>query len=241
MGKRKLELDENDRCLPYFYDLLRPPTMIQCERTLSALVQPLEGAVLMAIDTESKPTSRRSSRKTELLQISLRDGAYREDCFIIDLQTLSRDTRLMLRLNRLLEAKLADASCVKVGHGIANDFSEMLRSHESLTAFGRAQSLFDTNLVYRAMHPDQTTDVSLKFLTRSYLHFNLVKTQQLTDWSARPLTDSQIYYAACDSTVLLRLYDEMDFDFKKYQRGLIEEEPSPGLAALIVSKAEHAA
>lgn len=241
MGKRRLELDENDRCLPYFYDLQRPPQMVQCARMLAVFIESLRKAVLMAIDSERKPDSRCGPRKTELLQISLRDAIHHENCFIIDLQFLSRDKELMLRLNRHLAEKFNDEACVKVGHGIANDFNEVYRSHELLTAFGTAQSLFDTNLVYRSMHPDQPTDVSLKFLTRTYLHFNLVKTQQLTDWSARPLTESQIYYAACDSTVLLRLYDEMNFDFNEHQRRHPDAELDCKLITLIISRAKHAA
>ena len=241
MGKRRLELDENDRCLPYFYDLQRPPQMVKCAGTLAVFANALRKAVLMAIDSERKPSSLRGDRKTELLQITIRDAIHNEDCFIIDLQLLSRDKELMTQLNHHLSAKLNDEACVKVGHGLANDFNEVYMSHELLTAFGAAQSLFDTNLVYRFLNPDHSTDVSLKFLTRTYLHFNLVKTQQLTDWSARPLTESQIYYAACDSTVLLRLYDEMNFDLKEHRRRHPGAELDSNLTTLIIARAKHAA
>ena len=241
MGKRRLELDENDRCLPYFYDLPQPPQMVQSARSLTAFAESLRKAVLMAIDSERKPNSRSISRKTELLQISLRDARHLEECFILDLQVLSRDKGLVMQLNRHLATKLNDETCIKIGHGIANDFQEVYRSHDLLTAFGTAHSLFDTNLVYRSMHPEHPTDVSLKFLTRAYLHFNLIKTQQLTDWSARPLTESQVYYAACDSTVLLRLYDEMDFDFKEHQRRHPDVELQPRLTSLIIAREKHVA
>jgi len=60
--------------------------------------------------------------------------------------------------------------------------------------------------------------MSLKNLTIEYLHCNLSKSQQLSDWSRRPLNRSQLHYAACDALVLLRLFDTMCADIPQRLR-----------------------
>jgi hypothetical protein len=52
-------------------------------------------------------------------------------------------------------------------------------------------------------------DISLRNFTRNYLHLDLNKSCQLSNWGKRPLSDDQLEYAACDALVLLRLYDIM--------------------------------
>ncbi|KAJ0412924.1 hypothetical protein ATCC90586_002554 [Pythium insidiosum] len=47
-------------------------------------------------------------------------------------------------------------------------------------------------------------DTKLVFL---YLGKRLTKTQQMSNWNRRPLTSSQLHYAACDALVLIHLYD----------------------------------
>lgn len=203
--KRKLELDTQDCCLPYTYDLCSPPLFISNSTQLTQFAILFEHTIVMAIDTETKPTRR---SKTSLLQICCRTHTYEEYCFIIDLQSLSLNTLLLIQLNTILSTKILNDSCTIVGHSIKNDFLEICRSFPILTAFEHTTTTLDTNLLFKSIHPE-SADVSLKFLTKKFLHFNLIKTQTRTDWSVRPLSSSQLYYAACDVTVLLRLFDEM--------------------------------
>ena len=216
--KRKLELDSMDCCLPFSYDLTDPPFLVHDKNSLSSLQTYLASItpILMAMDTERRPSplysSKRRNDKTELLQLSVRDASFNETCYILDLKSLSQDKGencLLLILNNAFKKAMADFNCVKIGHAIADDFREILKSYPIMTSFMSPVNVLDTNLMYLAIKPEQKQSVSLKFLTRKYLHFNLIKTQQLTDWSVRPLSPEQIHYAACDSVVLLRLYDEM--------------------------------
>ncbi|KAJ0410465.1 hypothetical protein P43SY_002797 [Pythium insidiosum] len=49
--------------------------------------------------------------------------------------------------------------------------------------------------------------IFLQKLVFLYLGKRLTKTQQMSNWNRRPLTSSQLHYAACDALVLIHLYD----------------------------------
>ena len=78
-----------------------------------------------------------------------------------------------------------------------------------MTAFQIMNGILDTASLMRHLHPEILQNLSLKKIVALYLHFNMIKAQQLSDWGRRPLQEKQINYAACDCLVLLRLYDAM--------------------------------
>lgn len=51
--------------------------------------------------------------------------------------------------------------------------------------------------------------ISLQKLVFLYLQRRLTKTQQTSNWNRRPLTFSQLHYAAADALVLIHIYDEL--------------------------------
>lgn len=76
-------------------------------------------------------------------------------------------------------------------------------------------SLFDTQVAAGfAGH----SSASLANLVRHYLGFELPKADRLTDWSARPLQDSQLRYAAADVAFLLDLADAIGEDLERRGR-----------------------
>ena len=48
---------------------------------------------------------------------------------------------------------------------------------------------------------------SLKIVCEREFGLHLDKSEQISDWSQRPLSDRQQAYAALDAEILLRLYD----------------------------------
>eukprot|EP00596_Hydrurales_sp_CCMP1899_P004330 CAMPEP_0119045060 /NCGR_PEP_ID=MMETSP1177-20130426/36708_1 /TAXON_ID=2985 /ORGANISM="Ochromonas sp, Strain CCMP1899" /LENGTH=234 /DNA_ID=CAMNT_0007016175 /DNA_START=185 /DNA_END=886 /DNA_ORIENTATION=- len=104
---------------------------------------------------------------------------------------------------------MSSSDIVKVGQGLENDLREICTSYPALTAFKDVPSIIDTNKLLRYLQPEIRQDVSLKNLTRNFLHCDLVKTHQCSDWGRRPLSSSQLDYAAGDAVVLLRLFDAM--------------------------------
>lgn len=78
-----------------------------------------------------------------------------------------------------------------------------------MQAFKVVNSILDTNVLHRHLKPEEIRDLGLKAFTQQYLHFDLDKSCQMSNWALRPLTFKQVHYAACDSLVLLRLFDVM--------------------------------
>jgi ribonuclease D len=70
---------------------------------------------------------------------------------------------------------------------------------------------------------------SLGSLTLAYLGLDLAKGDRLTDWRVRPLTDSQLAYAAADVDHLLGLADAITAELDRNHRRLWAEEESESL------------
>lgn len=192
---------------------------------------------LVGIDTETRPsfyTTRAENNyrrnitnatgygtvrnRTSLFQIALRDCDGHEVVFIIDLLVICTDQSADSSVELSASAKLLDRSLasifmnqeiIKMGQGLANDLRELVESYPRMTCFQTMLSILDTNAVLQYMQPQLTSNKSLKYMVKTFLHSNLIKTQQVSDWGRRPLTKSQIYYAACDALVLIRLHDAM--------------------------------
>ncbi len=132
-----------------------------------------------------------------------------ERVFVLDLLSIRLRSENLLRLNNIFRLLFHDRSIVKIGHGLILDLKQLRHSYESVDAFAKCTGIVDTNLFQRVIDPTLPNDISLKFLTNHYLHFDLDKSCQMSNWARRPLSHSQLEYAACDALVLLRLYDVM--------------------------------
>jgi ribonuclease D len=99
-----------------------------------------------------------------------------------------------------LGALLAEPSVVKVFHAARQDVEIFL------LRFGAVpQPLFDTQVA--AMVAGFGDQVSYDALCRALAGVSIEKAHRFSDWSARPLSPSQIAYAAADVTHLRRVYD----------------------------------
>lgn len=120
---------------------------------------------------------------------------------------------------------LSNRKVIKIGQGLDDDFRELRDNYPHMNCFKSIPSILETNTIHRLLCPEDVQLKSLKNMVRIYLHFNLIKTQQLSNWSQRPLTKLQIHYAACDALVLLRLYDVMTHEAKSLFQKLDSRKP----------------
>jgi len=140
--------------------------------------------------------------------------SYKEDVFIIDLLELNKNKNYMLELNNILEKIFLNKDIIKFGQSILNDFHELNQSYAYMTCFNEIYSIIDTHQLIKFIDKSNFNQISLKNLIKKYLNLNLIKIYQLSDWSIRPLSKEQLHYAACDSLVLLRLYDKLIYEIK---------------------------
>lgn len=97
---------------------------------------------------------------------------------------------------------MVDESVVKVFHACSQDMEVMLSSVGALPA-----PIFDTQVA--AAFLGERQQISYGALVQTFCGVSLPKTESLTDWSRRPLTDKQIEYAIDDVRYLIVAYTEM--------------------------------
>lgn len=213
MMKLAFEIDQNDRCLPFVLDLNSDIIYVTTEN-LYELERILSDAYILGIDTETRPSFYNRQTKfwrypTSIIQIAARSRSDEEFVAIVDLLNFSANEESLAALDNVLLKVMSSIDVVKMGQGLEHDLREICMFYPTLAAFKDVPSIVDTNVLYRFLHPEVKQDTSLKNLTLWFLHCNLVKTQQCSDWGRRPLAQAQKDYAARDAVVLLRLFDAM--------------------------------
>lgn len=106
---------------------------------------------------------------------------------------------------------LVDPSIVKIFHACSQDVEILY--HETGVV---PSPIFDTQIAAAVL--GKTQQASYSSLVSQYCDVNLPKKDSFTDWSRRPLTESQILYAADDVKYLPQIYYEMLAQLKKKNR-----------------------
>lgn len=106
---------------------------------------------------------------------------------------------------------LVDPDIVKIFHACSQDVEILY--HETGVV---PSPVFDTQIAAAVL--GKTQQASYSSLVSQYCDVNLPKKDSFTDWSRRPLTESQIHYAADDVKYLPQIYYEMLAQLKKKNR-----------------------
>ena len=143
---------------------------------------------VIGFDTETRPTFSPDQRSngTALLQLSGAEKAY---LFRI---------KKMGAIPRRLCAILANPNIVKVGAAIHDD----VRGLQKFAGF-QPQNFID---LQKIAWEYGIRDKSVKKMTAIILGFKISKAQQLSNWEAEKLSDSQQRYAATDAWVCREMY-----------------------------------
>ncbi len=146
---------------------------------------------LLGFDTETKPcfSPDQPHSKIALLQLSSGEAAY-----LFRLKHLGG-------LHRRLAEILADTNIVKVGAATHDD----VRGLQKYTPF-KQESFVDLQKIV----PDWgILDKSVKKMAAIILNVRISKTQQLSNWEAAELSESQILYAATDAWICYCMYRKL--------------------------------
>jgi ribonuclease D len=163
------------------------PEIVTTERDLVSLLDRLEGAGAYALDTEFH-RERTYWPRLALVQVAWESGTEGQP-YVALIDPLAVDPRPLARV-------LAGPS-IMVAHAATQDLEVLTRACAALPA-----TIFDTQVAAGFLGHGSA---SLASLTERYLHVRLTKGDRLTDWNRRPLTQSQISYAASDVAYLLAL------------------------------------
>lgn len=158
------------------------------QASLEAFVERAMGAEVLAIDTEFL------REKTYYPKLCLLQMATDDEVAIVDPLTVD-DLGVLAPL-------LEDERTMKLFHAGGQDIEILLREVGSMP-----RPLFDTQVAAALL--GHTQQIGYGALVHAECGVTLKKTDSFTDWSRRPLSDSQIDYAADDVIYLPRLYRKM--------------------------------
>ena len=115
-------------------------------------------------------------------------------------------------------ALMQNPKVVKVFHSARQDIEIIFHLSGKIPT-----PLFDTQIVAMALGYGEA--ISYEGLVAHVLHRGLDKTNRLSDWSKRPLSDSQLKYALSDVTHLVDIYKHLSLALQKSgrQEWIIEE------------------
>ena len=147
----------------------------------------LRAQKVIGFDTETRPTFSPQQPRygVALLQLSGRDKAF-----------LFRINKM--GMHRRLCNLLADARILKVGAAIHDDIRGLQKKHD----FAPAGFVDLQKIVWEW----GIRDKSVKKMAAIILGFRVSKTQQLSNWEAERLSESQAKYAATDAWVCREMY-----------------------------------
>lgn len=158
------------------------------QESLEAFARSAEGARVLAVDTEFL-REKTYYPKLCLLQLSADDRVAVVDPFSIE----SLDP---------LKPLFANKGIVKLFHAGGQDLEIILHEMGMLP-----NPVFDTQIAAALL--GHTQQIGLASLVHAELGVQLRKIDSFTDWSQRPLSDSQLQYAAEDVIYLPKLYAQM--------------------------------
>lgn len=144
---------------------------------------------IVGIDTETRPNYKKGQRhKVALVQISTSDHAF------------------LFRINRFglcdtLKDFFENESVVKVGLSLRDDFHQL----HSLSEF-EPKGFVDLQELVKEYN---IVDASLQKIYAIVFGKRITKNQQLSNWEAESLTESQKSYGAIDAWACLKLYNTL--------------------------------
>jgi len=172
---------------------------IENHQDLEALAKELLSKKVVAIDTEADSFYHYFD-KTCLVQIATRQQTY-----LVDPLALGGPAELTP-----LGPVLASPDIRKVFHAAEYDLFVLKRD----CGFSFA-NLFDTMVSAQLLgYPS----IGLAALAERHFGVSLPKDEQRSDWSVRPLRESQLTYAAADVAYLIRLAEKLERELKKARR-----------------------
>jgi len=171
------------------------------------------------LDCEWKP-GRECGKDSPVATLQL--GTHQK-AFLIDVQSICQATSslegatqieptvLEKQLNSTLSKLFRHPELPLLGFGVMQDLGKLAASYPHLLCFSEYSSVMDLQGVASTVYPKGSRPAlsSLQKMVAILMTKRLDKTEQCSNWTVRPLSDSQIDYAALDAAVLPKLLQIM--------------------------------
>lgn len=157
---------------------------------LSEALMELRKASVIGFDTESRP----AFRKGEYYPIAMIQMAIPGKVFLIRVN--------LTGFTKELQDLFTEENIVKAGISIRDDIKELQR----LAPFEPA-GVVDLNDLTRELG---VMNIGVRSLSGIFLGIRISKGQQTSNWERETLSEGQIYYAATDAWVCLKIYEILD-------------------------------
>ncbi len=166
-----------------------PISVIDSMRSFEHEIDPIANHSILGFDTETRP----SFKKGQVYPTSM-------------IQLASFDQAWLVRVSRIgypkqLQDLLSREHTIKVGSGL-NDDLRKLRSDFQFEPGG----FLDLQRYVEAFHIQEK---GLKKLSGIVLGRRISKSQQVSNWDADNLTETQLRYAATDAWICLKIYNSL--------------------------------
>ena len=156
---------------------------------LNAAIRVLRQCEVVGFDTETRPSFRKGEHhKVALIQLSTPDI-----CFLFRVNKIG--------IPQALADYLADASCLKIGLSLQDDFRQMNKVLQ-FTPAGFVE-------LQKMVGDFHITDISLQKIYAILFQQKISKSQRLTNWESAQLTESQQRYAAIDAWACVNIYNRL--------------------------------
>ncbi|KFM79666.1 putative exonuclease mut-7-like protein, partial [Stegodyphus mimosarum] len=172
---------------------------------------------MIGIDSEWKPSFGLSHDRLSLIQLAVYDKV----C-ILDILSLTECLDAE-QWDKFMDDIFANPKIIKLGCGVTCDVN-MIISNSKCTPgktkrfshildisifYRKLQEVYPEEMKYNNNSDDKRSSIGLSKLCEIILGKPLNKEERLCDWEKRPLTDSQLEYAALDAYCLLQMYDKL--------------------------------
>jgi len=221
------ELNKSHICFPYecrAFDRYMTLLSEHMDVALSSIHEnsSTKRGMIVGLDAEWRPDQDGYSSPVSILQISTRVAVFIVDLLAlcgkpeseIELEdsntSISNESRY---LNHILTDFFADDDVLVLGYGLETDIRRVVMSYPFMSAFHSIGNAFDLqDHASERLHSDRKLNrvgmrIGLSNLVMRTLGLCLDKSEQLSDWQCRPLTNNQLEYAALDAAVLPLLFD----------------------------------
>lgn len=198
-------------------------TLIQTSKALEETCTPVvESSSVVGIDAEWPPYESSGPPKACLLQIAClvldeeeeEEEEARRYVFVIDIRSISEEGDIGVRaLKDVFRRLVKNHGCLKIGHSLDVDIKAVCCALDIpiqgvvVTYAVDVKHIFTRLWHMRAPGLHGTCkNKGLSGIMEAVLGVTLDKSLQCSEWGTRPLTDSQILYAANDASCLLDLF-----------------------------------